>query len=63
MILSGYWTSRGEVVEIGIEIASLAGGSSKQSEAGHFTPIGSDGFWTRGMRAPGSISSRWKLTP
>jgi glycosyltransferase involved in cell wall biosynthesis len=47
MILSGYWTSRGEVVEMGLK--SLRWLVEKQKSAsGHFTPIGSDGFWTRG---------------
>ena len=47
MILSGYWTSRGEVVEIGLK--SLRWLVQQQTaEGGHFTPIGSNGFWTRG---------------
>ncbi len=47
MILSGYWTSRGDVVEIGLR--SLRWLVEQQSEdGGHFAPIGSNGFWTRG---------------
>jgi hypothetical protein len=47
MILSGYWTSRGDVVEIGLR--SLRWLAEKQkAKAGHFAPIGSNGFWTRG---------------
>src|SRR5271167_2546059 len=47
MILSGYWTSRGDVVEIGLK--SLRWLVQQQTvDAGHFTPIGSNGFWTRG---------------
>jgi hypothetical protein len=47
MILSGYWTSRGDVVEIGLQ--SLRWLIERQNiNAGHFTPIGSNGFWTRG---------------
>jgi hypothetical protein len=47
MILSGYWTSRGDVVEIGLK--SLRWLVQQQTvEAGHFAPIGSNGFWTRG---------------
>jgi hypothetical protein len=47
MILSGYWTSRGEVVEIGLKSLRWLVETQK-STSGHFTPIGSDGFWTRG---------------
>jgi hypothetical protein len=47
MILSGYWTSRGDVVEIGLR--SLRWLVEQQSvDGGHFAPIGSNGFWTRG---------------
>jgi len=47
MILSGYWTSRGDVVEIGLR--SLRWLVEQQRGAGgHFAPIGSNGFWTRG---------------
>jgi glycosyltransferase involved in cell wall biosynthesis len=47
MILSGYWTSRGDVVEIGLR--SLRWLVERQNiNTGHFTPIGSNGFWTRG---------------
>jgi glycosyltransferase involved in cell wall biosynthesis len=47
MILSGYWTSRGDVVEIGLR--SLHWLVEQQKGAGgHFAPIGSNGFWTRG---------------
>ena len=47
MILSGYWTSRGDVVEIGLR--SLRWLVERQkADAGHFAPIGSNGFWTRG---------------
>jgi glycosyltransferase involved in cell wall biosynthesis len=47
VILTGYWTSRGEVVEIGLQ--SLRWLVEQQMADGdHFTPIGSNGFWTRG---------------
>jgi hypothetical protein len=47
MILSGYWTSRGDVVDIGLK--SLRWLVQQQTaDTGHFTPIGSNGFWTRG---------------
>ena len=47
MILSGFWTSRGDVVEIGLR--SLRWLVEKQKgDGGHFAPIGSNGFWTRG---------------
>jgi glycosyltransferase involved in cell wall biosynthesis len=47
MILSGYWTSRGDVVEIGLRSLRWLVEQQK-AEAGHFAPIGSNGFWTRG---------------
>jgi glycosyltransferase involved in cell wall biosynthesis len=47
MILSGYWTSRGEVVEIGLRSLRWLVEEQK-SNSGHFSPIGSNGFWTRG---------------
>jgi len=46
MILSGYWTSRGDVVEIGLRSLRWLVEEQK-SISGHFTPIGSDGFWRR----------------
>lgn len=47
MILSGYWTSHGEVLEAGLKSLRWLVESQK-SEAGHFAPIGCNGFWTRG---------------
>jgi hypothetical protein len=47
MILSGYWTSRGDVVEIGLQSLRWLVAQQK-ADAGHFTPIGSNGFWARG---------------
>jgi glycosyltransferase involved in cell wall biosynthesis len=47
MLLSGYWTSRGEVVEIGLKSLRWLVETQK-SPSGHFTPIGSDGFSKRG---------------
>ncbi len=47
MILSGYWTSRGEVVQIGLgSLGWLV--EQQKAEPDHFAPIGSNGFWTRG---------------
>jgi hypothetical protein len=47
MILSGYLTSRGDVLEIGLR--SLRWLVERQkADAGHFAPIGSNGFWTCG---------------
>ncbi len=47
MILSGYWTSNGETLEIGL--SSLRWLLDAQTaEAGHFAPIGCKGFWPRG---------------
>jgi glycosyltransferase involved in cell wall biosynthesis len=48
LILSGHWTSNGEMLEIGLSSlrwlleAQTAGG-------GHFAPIGCHGFWRQGM--------------
>ena len=47
MILSGYWTSRGEVLEVGLQSLRWLVESQK-GEAGHFAPIGCNGFWTLG---------------
>jgi glycosyltransferase involved in cell wall biosynthesis len=47
MILSGYWTSRGDVVEIGLRSLRWLVEQQK-AEGGHFAPIGSNGFWTHG---------------
>jgi glycosyltransferase involved in cell wall biosynthesis len=47
MILSGYWTSRGDVVDIGLRSLRWLVEQQK-AKRGHFAPIGSNGFWTRG---------------
>ena len=47
MILSGYWTSRGDVMEIGLRSLRWLV-EHQRAEAGHFAPIGSNGFWNRG---------------
>jgi hypothetical protein len=47
MILSGYWTSRGDVVDIGLRSLRWLVEHQK-AERGHFAPIGSNGFWIRG---------------
>ena len=49
MILSGYWTSRGDVIEIGLKSLRWLVDQQK-ADAGHFTPVGSNGFWTRGTK-------------
>ena len=47
LILSGHWTSQGEMLAIGL--ASLRWLLAAQTaESGHFTPIGCHGFWTQG---------------
>jgi glycosyltransferase involved in cell wall biosynthesis len=47
LILSGYWTSQGETLEIGIR--SLRWLLDSQTAAdGRFAPIGCHGFWPRG---------------
>jgi glycosyltransferase involved in cell wall biosynthesis len=46
MILSGYWTSQGETLDIGL--ASLRWLLEAQTTVdGHFAPIGCNGFWPR----------------
>jgi glycosyltransferase involved in cell wall biosynthesis len=46
LILSGYWTSRGDVLDIGLQSLKWLV-EIQRSESGHFAPIGSDGFWVR----------------
>lgn len=47
MILSGYWTSNGETLDIGL--TSLRWLLEAQTTPdGHFAPIGCNGFWPRG---------------
>jgi glycosyltransferase involved in cell wall biosynthesis len=47
LILSGHWTSQGEMLEIGL--SSLRWLLKAQTaEGGHFAPIGCHGFWTQG---------------
>lgn len=49
LILSGYWTSQGETLDIGLR--SLRWLLDVQTAAdGHFSPIGCHGFWPRGGR-------------
>jgi glycosyltransferase involved in cell wall biosynthesis len=49
LILSGYWTSQPDVLEMGIE--SLNWLASVQTAAeGHFRPIGCNGFYRRGKK-------------
>jgi glycosyltransferase involved in cell wall biosynthesis len=47
MILSGYWTSRPEVLDAGLHSLRWLVETQKAA-AGHFAPIGCNGFWTRG---------------
>ncbi len=47
LILSGHWTSQGDMLEIGL--ASLRWLLDAQTaEGGHFAPIGCHGFWAEG---------------
>lgn len=47
LILSGHWTSNGEMLDIGL--SSLRWLLDAQTaDSGHFTPIGCHGFWIRG---------------
>lgn len=47
MILSGYWTSRGDVLDLGLKSLRWLVENQK-GEAGQFQPIGCNGFWSRG---------------
>ena len=47
MILSGYWTSHGDVLEVGLQSLRWLV-ESQRAEAGHFVPIGCNGFWLKG---------------
>ncbi len=47
MILSGHWTSRGEVFQAGLQSLRWLVETQK-AVAGHFAPIGCNGFWKRG---------------
>jgi hypothetical protein len=47
MILSGHWTSRGEVFQAGLKSLRWLV-ESQRAKAGHFAPIGSNGFWKLG---------------
>ena len=47
LILSGHWTSQGEMLEIGLtSLRWLL--EAQTAEGGHFMPIGCHGFWARG---------------
>jgi uncharacterized protein YyaL (SSP411 family) len=47
LILSGHWTSNGEMLEVGL--SSLRWLLEAQTaEGGHFAPIGCHGFWVKG---------------
>ena len=50
MILSGYWTSRGDVLDAGLKTLRWLVESQK-NEAGHFAPIGCNGFWLRDKKS------------
>lgn len=47
LILSGYWTSQGETLEIGLKSLRWLL-DAQMAPAGHFSPIGCHGFWQRG---------------
>lgn len=47
LILSGYWTSQGETLDIGLRSLRWLL-DAQTSPAGHFSPIGCHGFWQRG---------------
>jgi hypothetical protein len=47
LILSGHWTSQGDMLEIGLtSLRWLL--DAQTAEAGHFAPIGCHGFWAEG---------------
>jgi glycosyltransferase involved in cell wall biosynthesis len=47
LILSGHWTSQGDMLEIGLtSLRWLL--EAQTAEGGHFAPIGCNGFWAKG---------------
>jgi glycosyltransferase involved in cell wall biosynthesis len=49
LILSGRWTSNSQATEIGLRTLRWLA-DVQRAPAGHFRPIGSDGFYTRGQQ-------------
>ena len=49
LILSGYWTSQGETLEIGLRSLRWLL-DAQMTPAGHLSPIGCHGFWQRGAQ-------------
>jgi glycosyltransferase involved in cell wall biosynthesis len=47
LILSGHWTSHGEMLDIGLNSLRWLV-EAQTAESGHFTPIGCHGFWQHG---------------
>lgn len=47
LILSGYWTSQGETLDIGLRSLRWLL-DAQTAPGGHFSPIGCHGFWQRG---------------
>ncbi len=47
LILSGYWTSHGEMFHVGLDSLRWLLTSQTASD-GHFSPVGCHGFWPRG---------------
>jgi glycosyltransferase involved in cell wall biosynthesis len=50
LILSGRWTSNSQAMEIGLRTLRWLA-DVQRAPAGHFRPIGSDGFYARGQQA------------
>ncbi len=47
MILSGHWTSRGDVLDMGLDSLRWLL-EAQTAPGGHFAPVGCHGFWPRG---------------
>jgi hypothetical protein len=47
LMLSGHWTSNGEMLEIGLKSLRWLV-EAQTAKGGHFAPIGCHGFWTQG---------------
>ncbi len=47
LILSGHWTSHGEMLDIGLDSLRWLL-EAQTAEGGHFAPIGCHGFWSQG---------------
>ena len=62
LIASGQSGGHAQALDIGLKTLSWLVGQQK-APAGHFRPIGSEGFYHRGRERASSTSSRWRPVP